>query len=285
LTLTAEDVREVYLFALGREPDPGGLAHYRLSDLTKGQLLRALLRSPEFSARPRGERNRVLRMKSQLRTTADDILWFHSIELPDGTITKGAPERSLDRLRLEADLVFANSPAGKSVLDIGAWDGFFSFEAERRGATDVLSTDWFSWSGPGWGTKEGYDFAHRALRSRCRSQHVAVEDLDPVRYGPFQVVLFLGVLYHLKSPLIGLERAAAMCGEELVVETLTANDDVDAPLLLHAPGFRGDRSNHWIPNIACITSMLTTVGFTRFQIQSTPPLAGTTRMIIHAWRT
>jgi tRNA (mo5U34)-methyltransferase len=283
-TLAAAEVKEAYLFVLGREPDAAGLAHYTRSGLTRGQLLRALLKSSEFLARPDDVRRRVIREKERLVTTADDILWFHSIELPDGTITKGAPERSLERLRLEADLVFVHPPAGKSVLDIGAWDGFFSFEAERRGAADVLATDWFSWSGPGWGTKEGYDYAHRALSSGCRSEQVAVENLDPALHGTFDLVLFLGVFYHLKAPLIGLERAAAMCRGELVIETLTANDDLDVPLLQHAPSYRGDPSNHWIPNVACVKSMLDSVGFTRFLTQATPPLAGTTRTVIHAWR-
>ena len=54
---------------------------------------------------------------------------------------------------------------GKTVLDVGAWDGFFSFEAERRGASRVLATDSFVWKNKSWGSKAGFDLATRVLRS------------------------------------------------------------------------------------------------------------------------
>ena len=84
-----------------------------------------------------------------------EIKWFHSIPLRDGIVTPGL-DNSMDKLGqvcLPADLT------GKSVLDIGAWDGFFSFQAERNGAKRVLATDHFCWSGPGWGTKAGFDLS------------------------------------------------------------------------------------------------------------------------------
>ena len=52
------------------------------------------------------------------------------------------------------------------MLDIGAWDGALSFEAERRGASRVLATDSFCWSGEGWGTKDGFEFARKAIGSQ-----------------------------------------------------------------------------------------------------------------------
>ena len=91
----------------------------------------------------------------------DEIKWFHSIPLNDGTVTPGldASMAKLEQICLPEDL------SGKTVLDIGAWDGFFSFQAERNGAKRVLATDHFCWSGPGWGTKDGFHFLHNALNS------------------------------------------------------------------------------------------------------------------------
>ena len=66
-----------------------------------------------------------------------------------------------------------------SVLDVGAWDGFFSFEAERRGAARVLAIDSFSWEGDGWGSKAGFELAHEALGSRVESRTIDVLDLSP----------------------------------------------------------------------------------------------------------
>ncbi|MDI1296077.1 MAG: methyltransferase type 11, partial [bacterium] len=81
--------------------------------------------------------------------------WFHSFAFPDGTHVDGV--KTLNALRQEADLIFPQSLQGKRVLDIGAWDGFFSFQAEQRGAAEVLATDHFCWSGDGWGDKRGFD--------------------------------------------------------------------------------------------------------------------------------
>jgi tRNA (mo5U34)-methyltransferase len=93
-------------------------------------------------------------------------------------------------------------------LDIGAWDGNFSFAAQRHGAVRVLATDHFCWSGAGWGTKDGFDFANGKMKAGVESLEIDVPDISPEHVGTFDVVLFLGVLYHLRHPLLGLERAA-----------------------------------------------------------------------------
>src|SRR6201991_4304413 len=110
------------------------------------------------------------------------ITWFHSFSLPDGERTEGV--KPADVLAQEADSIFRHSVSGKTVLDVGSWDGFFSFEAEKRGAARVLATDHFCWSGEGWGTKAGFDYAHRRLDSR-----VTALDIDVPRIGPETVGL------------------------------------------------------------------------------------------------
>ncbi|HEX6487839.1 MAG TPA: hypothetical protein VF137_03050 [Candidatus Dormibacteraeota bacterium] len=74
------------------------------------------------------------------------ITWYHQIQLPGGILTPGFvdAQRQLARLRLPESL------AGKSVLDVGAWDGFYSFECARRGADRVLATDSYAWAGAEW---------------------------------------------------------------------------------------------------------------------------------------
>ncbi|MBI2925411.1 MAG: hypothetical protein HYY24_06870 [Verrucomicrobia bacterium] len=96
-----------------------------------------------------------------LRKEVARIRWHHQIDLGHGVVTPGYDN---SRKKLER-LHFPVSFAGKSVLDVGAWDGFFSFEAERRGARRVLATDSFSWGGGGWGTPEGFQLARQALGS------------------------------------------------------------------------------------------------------------------------
>ena len=148
------------------------------------------------------------------------IRWFHSYDFGDGEVVHG--EKSLDTLAKEAQIIFRDPVWNKRVLDIGAWDGFFSFEAERRGALDVLATDHFCWSGNGWGTKDGFDYAYAKFGSEVRSINVDVFDLAPEKHGEFDIVLFLGVLCHLKNPLGGLEQVAKMTQSLAVIETAVA---------------------------------------------------------------
>ena len=72
-----------------------------------------------------------------LRARVGELKWHHSIDLGQRIVTPGQDNspRKLARLNLPRSL------EGKTVLDVGAWDGYFSFEAERRGAKRVLATD------------------------------------------------------------------------------------------------------------------------------------------------
>lgn len=212
-----------------------------------------------------------------------DIKFFHSFEFP-GTSIKGlAP---IEYLRSAADQVFSHPVAGRTVLDIGAWDGYYSFEAERRGAARVHATDHFCWSGPGWGTKAGFDFVHRQLHSRVEATDVDVFALDPEKLGRYDLVLFLGVLYHLTDPFGGLKKAAAMASDELVVETHTDMNDVAEPVMRYYLGgeLNGDGSNFWAPNEPCLVSMMRELGFSRFESRRSPPAGKHGRLLVHAWR-
>lgn len=192
--------------------------------------------------------------------------WFHSIDIGEGYVTEGDKPNFI--LRGMADVAFHRGVAGKTVLDIGAWDGFYSFEAERRGAARVVAADHFSWSGPGWGTKKGFDYAHARLGSRVESIDIDLPDLDPSVLGTFDIVLFLGVLYHLQDPYAGLKRAAAMADDLLIVETATACNIFPAPVMRFYLGkeLNNDPTNFWAPNVRCLRRLLEDLGFGRVVI-------------------
>ncbi|HEX7784685.1 MAG TPA: hypothetical protein VF653_00555, partial [Methylomirabilota bacterium] len=82
---------------------------------------------------------------AELSAQVQRYFWFHSIDLGHGVVTPGTkPSKAL---RAEADAIFGPLDLrGKSVLDIGAWNGYFSFEAKRRHAERVLATDHYCWS-------------------------------------------------------------------------------------------------------------------------------------------
>lgn len=188
------------------------------------------------------------------------VRWFHSIDLGDIT-TPGI--KGYDLLSKEADVIFSYPVSGKTFLDVGAWDGFFSFEAERRGASKVLATDWFCWGGPGWGTQDGFKVARSILKSQVEDMEIDLLDINPQTTGVFDVVLLSGVLYHVKDPLSTLEHIAHVTGECLIVETAIALNESTEPAmaLLHVLDRNNDPTNWWAPNPACVIAMLKIAGF------------------------
>ena len=206
--------------------------------------------------------------RDDLQRRADALRWFHSIDLGQGVVTKGVDATQSERL---ARLRLPENLSGRSVLDIGAWDGFFSFEAERRRASRVVASDYYAWHGPGWGTrhgKAGFELAREALKSRVEDLDVDVMDLSQERVGTFDVVLFLGVLYHLPNPLLALERVASVTSGLLVLETVVDMVGVGRPAAAFYPDreLNDDPTNWWGPNQAAVSGMLRTVGFARVDV-------------------
>lgn len=207
---------------------------------------------------------------SSLRDRIAEISWFHTMELAPGIWTpgeKGGPNNgtrsTLEQIHLPEDLT------GKSVLDVGAWDGFYSFEAERRGASRVLATDSYCWSSKHpWASKHGFKLAREVLGSRVEDLDIDPLDLSVERVGVWDVVLFLGVLYHLKNPLEVLKRVAAVTSELLILEThvdLRVGNDLPAAVFYPGTELQGDCTNWWGPNSKCLEAMLRTVGFERIR--------------------
>ena len=206
--------------------------------------------------------------RDELREKVAAIRWFHRIDLGDGVITPGLDDTpaKLKRVRLPDDLT------GKSVLDIGAWDGFFSFEAERRKASRVLAVDSFCWSGEGWGSKAGFQLARSALGSKVEDREMEVHDLAPETMGTFDLVLFFGVLYHMRHPLLALEKVSSVTKSHLILETKVDLLSLGAPAMAFYVGdeLNGDPTNWWAPNIPGLCDMLRAVGFKRFEIVAQP---------------
>ena len=176
--------------------------------------------------------------------------WYHRIELAPGLITPGTHDSAAGLARLDA-LGLPRSCGGLRVLDVGCRDGFYAFELERRGA-EVVGLDY---ADP---EVTGFSIAARALGSRVRYVVANVYDLDPAEHGRFDLVLFLGVLYHLRNPLLALDRIRDVLPARgtLFVETqLTTRPDAarsKTPLweLLPGDSLHGDRTNEWAPNAA-----------------------------------
>jgi tRNA (mo5U34)-methyltransferase len=186
------------------------------------------------------------------------IGWWHQIELPGGHVTPG-PDRSAEKL---ASLRLPDLK-GKTVLDVGALDGYFSFAAERLGASRVVALDSYIWQQKPGG-KDGFEYARRALGSKVESVEVEVLDISPETVGRFDVVLFLGVLYHMRHPLLALERVASVTEKLLVTETLVDLTFLRSPAAAFYPWpLLTDETTWWGPNQAAVVGMLRAVGFER----------------------
>lgn len=198
--------------------------------------------------------------------------WYHRIEVRPGIVTPGINDSAgaLAGLDLPADCT------GLRALDIGARDGFFSFELERRGA-QVLAIDSME------PDQTGFPVARELLGSQVEYLVANLYDLDPDVHGTFDIVLFFGVLYHLRDPLLALDRIWSVCREDaiLALETQVLENAVLLPdgsfralrelhpvldeiaLAQFHPGdsLRGDHTNYWSPNAACTRGLLHDAGF------------------------
>lgn len=201
---------------------------------------------------------------AELRNIVNSFAWFHQIDLGDGIVTPGIDKtfEKISEMNLPADLT------GKSVLDIGAWNGAVSFECERRGAARVLATDYYCWhGGNNREGRRGFEVAREALNSRVEDLEIKVEDLSPSTVGKFDVVLFLGVLYHAEDPLGYLRRVHSVCRETAIIETSVDAMDVNKPAMVFYEGdsLNGDPTNFFGPNQLAVEAMCREVGFKRVQ--------------------
>lgn len=243
--------------------------------------------------------------KEQLEQMAQSVpFWWHSIDLGHGVVTDGFKSR----MQLVQDLERLRFPdlKGKTVLDIGTYDGFFSFEAERRGAERVVALDEYAWAldlARSFGYWEdckkrgvtpdpqadeyrlhhhtlpgmlAYNTAHKALDSRVETIVADFMEADLSHLGTFDVVLYLGVLYHMQNPLESLKRVAALTGGMAIIETeaicLPAHQDRALCEFFESNELNNDYSNWWAPNEKAIAGMCRAAGFSRVETIVGPPL-------------
>jgi tRNA (mo5U34)-methyltransferase len=156
-----------------------------------------------------------------------------------------------------------------------------------------MAVDSFCWSGEGWGAKDAFECARRVLGSTVEDRDVDVLDLSPSTVGVFDLVLCLGVLYHMKHPLLALERVASVCRDRLILWTQIDLAHLDRPAAAFYPEaeLNNDPTNWWGPNPAAVIGMLKTVGFSRAETAYTwlaPTLPGQPaaqgNAIFHAWK-
>ena len=191
--------------------------------------------------------------------------WYHDFEIVPGVRTHGSynPIHSWKELQLPEDL------RGTTLADVGASNGFFSFEARRRGA-HVVAFDFRHKDNSGFGLAQ-----HINGMSDIEHHQVNVLDITPEEYGEYDVVLALGLLYHTSDPFRALANCAALSRKRLLIESYCIDASLpagirDEPLMRFMPDperfpssedVHHDRSNFWGFTSACLRRMVEDVGF------------------------
>lgn len=176
--------------------------------------------------------------------------WHHPIEVRPGICTPGANEAQtvLQSLDLPPDC------RGMRALDLGTRDAFVAFELERRGG-EVVAVDYVAMA------DSGFAVAAELLGSRVTHLHRNLYALAPAELGTFDIVLFLGLPYHLPDPLGALRVVRNLAPHRMYLETLVMDfgpglDDLPLMRFFAGASWAGDPTSYWGPNVRCVEDML-----------------------------
>lgn len=202
-------------------------------------------------------------------------LWYHTIELAPGVVTPGWFD-----LRPIVDRMPWPDVAGKRCLDIGPWDGFLSFELERRGAAEVVAVDigdYTQWDWPaatralgpetmasmaGPEVGAGFRVARELLGSKVELTTANVYDLTPELLGTFDVVVCGTLMLHLRDPVRALEAIRSVCdGVFLSAEQIELGLTFRHRRRPVAQFKAGEECVWWVPNATGHRDLVTSAGF------------------------
>ena len=210
-----------------------------------------------------------LRDERRAKDFTKDLLkkgWYHSFEFPDGSSIDGYMPLAIQKERF-ARFPIPEDLRGKRALDIGAWDGWFSFEAERRGAAvtaiDAVELPTFLQ-------------VHRKLKSKVDYRILDFYEIPDAGLGKFDIVFFLGVLYHLKHPLLALEIVCALTDDTAIVDSFVIDSDSfeqHRDLMPTMEFYELDELQNqfdcWTgPTVSCLLAMCRAAGFARVDLLS-----------------
>jgi tRNA (mo5U34)-methyltransferase len=187
---------------------------------------------------------------------------YHSLELNDGTVLPGLIGVEALRARVRA-FPIPEDLIGRRVLDVGAASGWNAFEMERRGA-EVVAVDCVEYS-------ELREVGE--LRgSRIDYRLLDVDELDPAGIGTFDYILFFGVLYHLRHPLLGLERICALARDSVFIESFVADglgerSDACTMEFYETDELGGQIDNWFGPTTKCLMAMCRSAGFAQVTLE------------------
>src|SRR5215210_1229236 len=209
-------------------------------------------------------------MTQALAAQVQNYPWYHTLELGDGVVTAGMFDHrpALAHYPLAADL------SGLRCLDVGTMDGFWAFEMERRGASEVVAVDAPDPQSLDWPAslrhtaeksldetkEERFALAHGALGSRVERVERTVYEIDPADLGSFDLVFCGDLLVHLRDPVGALERIHAVCsGSAIVSNPIVRFGLRDWRPIAQLDGI--DEFGWWTSNLSGLVRMVRAAGF------------------------
>ena len=211
---------------------------------------------------------------TELLERARRQLWYHTLELPGFTTTGLFDLRdAVHHYQLPASL------AGKRVLVVGTWDGFWAFELERRGAAEVVAIDLDDEQELDWPPRHrppdpdlvrgaGFALAKELLDSRVERVVRSIYDATPEELGTFDLVFCGSVVMHLRDQLLALERIAGLTKPGGMLVSAEEYEWVSDLVPFPVARFRGNRSTvgvFWLPSRKAWREMIRFAGFDRVE--------------------
>jgi len=198
-----------------------------------------------------------------------EFLWHQRFELAPGVYTPGTNDMALfvDMAGFPEDL------DGASVLDIGTTNGGMAFELERRGAGRVVAVDICDVS------RFGFAQIKQLLGSDVEYVRKTVYELPSFLGEKFDIVLFLGVLYHLRHPLLALDAVRSLTRDRALIETAVCDGALGTVANASIARFHrldelnGDGSNWFEPSVATFTNWCRSCGLEPIDVRTWPPEA------------
>jgi tRNA (mo5U34)-methyltransferase len=180
--------------------------------------------------------------------------WWHSIDFGGGIISPGQQGglgcnhtfKMIEQIELPKDLT------GKTILDCGCADGFFSFECERRGAKKVVALDV-----PHANCEKGFRVAHKIFNSNVEYLQEDYFKLGDIK---FDIVLYLGIQYHLRYQIKALEILKNLFKELAIIETYYYSDNEKSYINYYPPQNKYDHCT-WQPTEKCLEEWFKLIGF------------------------
>jgi tRNA (mo5U34)-methyltransferase len=192
-----------------------------------------------------------------IKEEVEKYTWFHSIDLGDGIITNGYDTHGLlNIIKLPEDLT------NKTVIDLGANEGFFSFACEKRNASRVFAVDhgYIKSSDNKECVKSKFELAHSLLKSKVEYLGADLHNISADILGKFDISLFMGILYHVDNPIQVLKITHGLTKELCILETHVDMLDVEESTTRFYPATTTGR-HWWGPNLKCVEAWALAAGF------------------------